>query len=95
MQCSVSVASYVFTAQNSSVASGYTYPRFDQGLTELLHAWGCCRFPVLLNPAEKEISRTVCLAFGQKVREACFDTVNGLFSKPSSCMGAVCQVACR
>ncbi|KAF6263760.1 histidine phosphatase superfamily-domain-containing protein [Scenedesmus sp. NREL 46B-D3] len=25
------------------------------------------RFPVLLNPAEKEISRTVCLAFGQKV----------------------------
>eukprot|EP00775_Hariotina_reticulata_P002529 gene2529-2831_t len=25
------------------------------------------RFPVLLNPAEKEISRTVCLAFSQKV----------------------------
>ncbi len=26
------------------------------------------RFPVLLSPQEKEISRMVCLAFGQKVR---------------------------
>jgi hypothetical protein len=25
------------------------------------------RFPVLLNPAEKEVARMVCLAFGQKV----------------------------